>query len=316
MEAAIRLRRWTRGGLVSSLWNPFETDTRLVFDTELRDRIQRMSQVFLQSQDDFHRMKLVWRRGVFIYGPPGCGKSALSRGIAQQMGWTHISIPGHEILDSHLLEQALAECTQERPVVLVLEDVDDMLRKMDPYAFFQILDNWMIQSDGVFWVSTTRRPEMVPKAQLVRPGRFDEWMKLSEPTLEIRRRVLEELMPEEVDRGFVHECAIQMSGLTYSHLEELRHLLVRLRIESKDSSAIAAAVTDYLDTQLIAKDRWGGLNDASAEVEERVKHVDSRILLSALDLTDVFKRLMEKVITDAFAKAQEEKAQGEGQQTQ
>lgn len=312
MEASIQLKRWTRSGLISSMWNPFETETRLILDPGIREKIHRISAVFLQSQEDFHRLKLVWRRGLFVFGGAGSGKSALARGIAQQLGWTQISIPGHEILNAHTLESALADSTRGRPAVIALEDVDEMLRRIDPYAFFQILDHWMLHSDGVFWVATTRHPELVPKAQLVRPGRFDEAIKLIEPTHEIRLKLLEEVLPMEMDRNFVLECAQLTEALSYSHLEELRHLVVRLRVEGADSAGIAAAVTDYIDTQQIARDRWGGLSDQTAEVEERVKHVDPRILLSALDMTDVFKRLMEKTISDAWAQAQEERAQGQG----
>ena len=54
----------------------------------------------------------------------------------------------------------------------------------------------------------------------------------------------------------------------------------------------------FVEDQRIAGDRLGGLSDSTAELQERVRQVDPRMLLAALEMTDVLKKLMEKVIGD------------------
>ena len=66
---------------------------------------------------------------------------------------------------------------------------------------------------------------------------------------------------------------------------------------------------DYVEDQLIAGDRSGGLSDSTVALRDRVQQVDSRVLQAALDMTDVFRLLMEKVIGDAAEKAQDKRSE-------
>ena len=62
--------------------------------------------------------------------------------------------------------------------------------------------------------------------------------------------------------------------------------------------------------QVISGDRWGGPSSRATELEERIKLSDPRLLLSALHVTDAFKKIVEATVTnasEAMATAQGEK---------
>jgi hypothetical protein len=83
-----------------------------------------------------------------------------------------------KFLDSHHLERALGDAVAGKERVLVLEDVDQMVKVMEPHVFFKLMDLAMERSDGFFWIANSRHPEEAPKTQLLRPGRFDEAVRL------------------------------------------------------------------------------------------------------------------------------------------
>ena len=99
------------------------------------------------------------------------------------------------------------------------------------------------------------------------------------------------------------EWTEQTEGLTFSHFEELRQMIARMRLEELTTDEVSLAIRSYINDQIIAGDRWGGVSDTTQELQERVRQIDARLLMAALDMTDVFRRLIEKVIGDATVEA-------------
>lgn len=298
--------RWTRNGLLQFKAKGYESFEKLVLVPSLRERLLRRVEVFLQGGEVFQSLQLPWRSGIFLFGPSGSGKTAAGRAIAFALKWEHFTIPAHEILDSHLLERALAEAVSALHRVIVLEDVDLMIRNMEPEVFFKLLDHAMERAEGTFWIANSRHPEQAPKTQLLRPGRFDESIRLELPSAELRRDLIQAVVPIEGlqwDESTLDEWVEQTQRFTFSHFEELRHLAARLNLEEQDPSDYWPVLKSYVEDQLIAGDRWGGSSDATQELQERVNQLDPRVLMAALDMSDVFRRLMEKVLGDAAEQA-------------
>jgi SpoVK/Ycf46/Vps4 family AAA+-type ATPase len=346
--------RWTRKGLLSFPWTPGETLERLVLTPAVRTRLVEEATRFGTGNAAFHSLRLPWRRGVFLFGDSGVGKTAASRGLARALDWAHLTLPAHEILNAHLLERALAELSRFTHAVLVLEDVERMISRMENEDFFSILDHAMERSDGLYWVATSRHPDLVPKMQLLRPGRFDFSLKLGVPSDGLRRELIRsqllpllvalprdpsvqallaeielELSPPPVvlEGTLEAEASLPEGGILatppaaprrelepgelelealarkterfdFAQFEELRALCAGLLLAGKESE-VWPEVMQYIQDQLISGDRLGGLSDETEQLRARVEAVDPRVLMAALDQTDVFKVLIEKVIGDA-----------------
>jgi SpoVK/Ycf46/Vps4 family AAA+-type ATPase len=322
-DDAMKLLRWTRDGILGFAWTAHESAEKLALSPPLKEKLVRSATLFRDGQRAYHDAKLSWRRGIFLFGPAGSGKTAAGRTIARTLAWEHLTIPAHEILDSHLLERALADAVASHARVIVLEDIDQVVTRMETEVFFTLLDHAMERAEGTFWVATSRHPESSPKTQLIRPGRFDESLRLDLPNAPVRREILRDdlVVPffatlaqsaaEGDDEKLLSDLVARTDGLSYSHFEELRSLAARLKIEKRESE-IWSAVRDYVEDQVISGDRGGGLSDSTTRLRQRVEEVDSRVLQAALDMTDVFRALMEKVIGDAAAKAREPRAEEPG----
>jgi SpoVK/Ycf46/Vps4 family AAA+-type ATPase len=299
-----KLVRWTRSGILEFSWSPFESLEKLVLPAALRERLIARAEALAMGEAHYHELRLPWRYGIFLYGPSGTGKTAASKGLALQLNWRHITLPAHEILDSHLFEKALFDAISEEHAVIVLEDIDVILRRMEPEVFFTLLDHAMERAEGSLWVATSRHAETIPKTQLLRPGRFDESIRMDLPQVDLRKEILTQVLgvsDEILDpppEGVMNlPTWLEMTaGLSYSHFEELRQLTARLRMEKRLAEDIQFEMKSFVEDQLIAGDRLGGLSDETARVEERVRQVDPRILMAALQMTDVFRTLIEKVV--------------------
>jgi SpoVK/Ycf46/Vps4 family AAA+-type ATPase len=294
--------RWTREGELSFPWGRFETLDTLVLSEGLLEQLKNITQPLLSAREQFLKFELPWRCGVFLFGPPGSGKTAAGKAIALSLNWQHFTIPSHEIMDSHFLERALADAVKTPERVIVLEDVDVMIRKMEPQVFFELLDHAMSKSEGFFWIASSRHPEETPKTQLLRPGRFEEAIRLEIPQAELRAQILKQLLTEIEEFSEENPLSVWIentSGLSFAHFEELRQIKLRMLVQGRDKIEISLALSGYVNDQLIAGDRWGGLSDSTQDLKQRASEVDPRMLLAALDMNDVFRRLIEKVISDA-----------------
>ncbi len=301
--------RWTRSGSLSFSWSEHETVEKLALHSGLRERILTLSQRFGNGREHFQSMRLSWRKGLFFFGPSGSGKTAASRAIARSLNWSHWTLPAHEVLNAHLFETALAEAVSKSARVIILEDVDRMIRTMETEDFFILLDHAMERADGVLWIATSKHPELTPKTQLVRPGRFDESWRFDVPAPLLRKEILmnDFMVPffstlSQDEDQLLGELVEETHGLTFAHFEELRQIAAQLKLSDRLPEFWIEA-RSYIQDQIISGDRWGGMSDKTTEVRERVQAVDARVLEAALDMTDVFRRLMDKVIGDAAEKA-------------
>ncbi|MEO5969432.1 MAG: AAA family ATPase, partial [Bdellovibrionia bacterium] len=159
------ISRWTREGVIKFPWGKFETLEKLVLATSLLEKLNIRTELFIKNREEFHKLQLPWRYGFFFFGPSGSGKTSAGKAIALALKWEHFTIPAHEILDAHFLERALADAVDTSERVIVLEDVDLMIRTMEPHVFFTLLDQAMERSEGFFWIANSRHAEETPKTQ-------------------------------------------------------------------------------------------------------------------------------------------------------
>ncbi len=316
-----KLLQWSRTGTVECPWGAYENFELLVFSAALQTQIQKLALGFLGAQDFCIKARLPWRRGAFVFGPGGSGKSAASRAIALLLGWQHITIPAHEIMDANHLTRALIECARHSSSVIVLDNIDQILTRIDETVFFDIFDLVSERADGIVWIVTSRKPETIPKNQLVRPGRFEEALRLTPPNADVKKKYYETYLepfmvaalggqPEALGQAKLEHIALLESNpdLSYAHLQEMRLLIAKVIMDG-DPERLVPEFQLFCQEQVIAGDRWGSPSSQSNELADRIKLSDPRLLMSALHITDAFKKIVEATIsnaTDAIKAAQSE----------
>ena len=143
--------------------------------------------------------------GVLLYGPPGCGKTLISRATAGEIKAKFISVGLHQILDMWIgkseekLHELFELARRHAPTVLFFDEVDALAadrKDMRTSAgrtlinqFLAELDSQLDQNDGVLVLGATNAPWHLDSAFL-RPGRFDRLIFVPPPDQPARAEIV------------------------------------------------------------------------------------------------------------------------------
>jgi AAA+ superfamily predicted ATPase len=146
--------------------------------------------------------------GVLLYGPPGCGKTLISRATAGEIEANFLSIGIHQILDLYIgeseknLHRIFELARDHSPTILFFDEVDALaadrrdLRKSAGRTlinqFLAEMDGNVASNDGVLILGATNAPWHIDPA-FRRPGRFDRILFVPPPDEAARAAIIEVL---------------------------------------------------------------------------------------------------------------------------
>lgn len=143
--------------------------------------------------------------GVLLYGPPGCGKTLISRATAGEIEAAFLSIGIHQILDLYIgeseknLHGIFETARQNTPCVLFFDEVDALAadrRDMRKSAGRTLINQFLAEMDGtnsenenVLILGATNAPWHIDPA-FRRPGRFDRILFVPPPDEPARAAII------------------------------------------------------------------------------------------------------------------------------
>jgi SpoVK/Ycf46/Vps4 family AAA+-type ATPase len=202
---------------------PFKADGIINLQDAVITRVISGVRNFWESRETFLALGLLHKRGVLLYGKPGCGKSACIETLSKDV----IDGDGIVLLCDHPVAalEGVREIRKVEPnarLVVVMEDIDTWIEKRNYDSMLSNLLDGAGQTDGVVYVATTNHIEKIPAQFRNRPSRFDEVVEVAAPSTEMRYQYLRHKIPaamleDHVLRGW----ADQTEGLTIAHMREL-----------------------------------------------------------------------------------------------
>ena len=206
---------------------PFKTDELYHLPSpEITDILQDIES-FWNRVDKYKQYNFVHKRGILMYGDPGCGKSGIIQLISQQLikrDGIVINVKDEDDVDKFTsFIGTFRKVEPNRPIVVILEDIDSIAgeNRYQTARLLNILDG-VKQIEGVVYIATTNYPEKLQERITNRPSRFDRRYKVEAPSEEIRRAYIQHKLNEEDVKDIdIDEWVKRTEGMSLSHLKEV-----------------------------------------------------------------------------------------------
>jgi len=186
------------------------------------ERVQRLLVRFWGSVDKFHDIGILHKRGILLHGPPGGGKTVLllqtCRSLAAKGGLAFYAC--YPAATMKALEQLriIEPC---RPVVVIMEDLDQLIEDAGAAAILSLLDGES-QAENVVYIATTNFPERLEARLTNRPARFDEVIRIDMPAPGSRAAYLRSILrSEKLGEIDLSRVVKDTEGLSVAHVREL-----------------------------------------------------------------------------------------------
>jgi hypothetical protein len=252
LRDAVRRHRHAKGGsswrIMRSAYDGDErvpreplADDALFLPAAIRARIDTEVVRFFSSEAAglYASLGVPYRRGVLLHGPPGNGKTSMIRLIGSRLP----SVPGILLrpaanFDADQLGGVFRRWTEEAPCILVVEDLDWLLERVDVSSFLNLIDGVdSAATGGLLLVATTNHPERLDPAVNNRPGRFDVVVEVPGPDESLRLAFLRRHL-DGCDEALLRELAADGDGLAFAHLHEVIRLAGLIAINAGRTSRI------------------------------------------------------------------------------
>ncbi len=185
----------------------------------------------LKRPEDFKEMGIHPPKGIFLYGPPGCGKTLLAKAVAHESEANFISVKGPEVLSKWVGESEKAvreifrKAKQVSPTIVFFDEVDAIAGRrgveVGSRVGERVVDMLLTEMDGledlgdVVVIAGTNRPDILDPA-LLRPGRLDRLILVPAPDTESRKKILHvhtrDMPLQDVDLDYIASITDGFSG--------------------------------------------------------------------------------------------------------
>ncbi len=170
---------------------------------------QELSEIvdFLKDSRKYTEVGARIPRGCLLVGSPGTGKTLLARAIAGEAGVPFFSISGSDFVEMFVgvgasrVRDMFEQAKKSSPCILFIDEIDAVGRHRGSGVGGgndereQTLNQLLVEMDGfsenqgVVVIAATNRPDVLDRA-LLRPGRFDRQITVSNPDIVGREQIL------------------------------------------------------------------------------------------------------------------------------
>jgi energy-coupling factor transporter ATP-binding protein EcfA2 len=194
---------------------------------ELMDIIEDIEK-FWDRKEKYAQYNFIHKRGILLYGEPGCGKSAIiqlcTKQLTQKMGGIVINVTnGDQVEYYSKIIGKLRQVEPERPLVVIFEDIDAIASEgsWTTSMILNLLDG-IKQIQNVVYIATTNHPDKLEDRITNRPSRFDRRYEVELPNESVRKSYIQNKLSEDDLNGIDIDVWVkETEGFSLAHMREL-----------------------------------------------------------------------------------------------
>ena len=200
---------------------PIQVDDLLELPDSASEEVLKEFDRFWELKSAFSDRGFIHKRGIMLWGPPGAGKTSaiqlMARSIIQKQEGVVIYAGNAEV--TALCLKLVRKIEQHRPLILVFEDIDALIRINGEHSYLALLDG-EAQVGGLVSIATTNYPERLDKRFVDRPSRFDTIKYIGMPSAAARHEFLRVKEPS-LSELELKQWVKKSEGFSLAHLKEM-----------------------------------------------------------------------------------------------
>lgn len=232
---------------------------------------------FLHNPSKYTNIGAKLPKGALLVGSPGTGKTLLAKAVAGEAKVPFYSISGSDFVEMFVgvgakrVRELFETANKNAPCIIFIDEIDAIGKARDSkYGSNDERENTLNQllsemdgfdaSKGIIILGATNRPEILDKA-LLRPGRFDRRIIVSQPDIHGRVDILkvhskDVLLNEDVD---LKKIALSTAGASGADLANIINEAAIEAAKEEKNSVSQQNLEKAVEIVLVGKEKKGSV---------------------------------------------------------
>lgn len=217
----------------------------LILSDKIKTEIQMNLKNLIEYREIYKKNGLQVKRGLILAGEPGTGKTVLAKILCNTVDWTFIWVTSKNLESPKRVAQIVSLARDLSPSIIFLEDIDLFGGSRESNNNPMMLGELLNQLDGVeentdiIVIGSTNNKEVLEKALVSRPGRFDKVIDFPLPAKAERMRMIKifsnGLLGEDIP--YLEEVASETKKKTGAQIREVVNMAIIFAVDEKSYDA-------------------------------------------------------------------------------